>query len=104
MWELIPLPLPLQAAFCGFCKLESFRNPEPFDPENLAFFSLRNHKFVAQRARNLLIDKEILQFDGAGHANGLKAVACSPVPKNHLRTDAFGIKVFSPQPAFREAV
>src|SRR5712672_3014596 len=100
MWELIPLPLPLQAAFCGFCKLESFRDSQPFHPKNVPFFGFLNNKFMTEGARNLLIHEEILQFYRGGHADGLKAVACDPVPENHLRTDPFGVKIFYPRPVF----
>src|SRR4029077_13684532 len=102
MWELIPLPLPLQAAFCRFCKLESFRNPEPFDPEYAAFLSLRHHEFMPQRTRNLLIYKEILQFYGGSHADGLEPVSFLPISQDYPRAHQFGVKVFCSGRSFRE--
>jgi hypothetical protein len=70
----------LQAAFCAFCKLESFRNSQPFNPKNIPVFGFGHDELMPERTCNLLIYKEILQFDPNWHSDGLEAVAFPPMP------------------------
>jgi hypothetical protein len=50
---------------------------------------------AASISRNLLIDKQILQFCGLLHANWLKTIARPPMPKNNSGTDGVSVEKFS---------
>lgn len=43
--------------------------------------------------RNLLINKPILQLDGGGHADGLKAISGAPMPQEDNLPHLVGIEI-----------
>jgi hypothetical protein len=69
----------MQAAFCLWTQLESFRNPQIFHPKQLSSRRGGHNQVVPHRFWNLLIDKEILKFHRLRHADGLKTVARPPM-------------------------
>src|SRR2546426_1858010 len=75
-------------------QLETFANPQPFHPEQLADGSCSQHHFVPLCTRNSQICKEVLQFDGPVHSDRLKPVASLPMPQDHRRPDLVGVKQF----------
>ena len=70
----------MQAANGGFSKLKSFPESNSFDPKHFAAGCGSDDGLVALISWYLVIDKEILQFDGMSHANGLKSVSRPPMP------------------------
>jgi len=85
----------MQAANRVFCELESFRNPQTFDPKDLFLGGNSDYQEVPTVARHLRIGKKILQLNGLRHANRLEAVPRTPMAQDNARTNLFTIKDLS---------
>src|ERR1039458_3930247 len=97
--QLKPLPAPLQAANRTLCKLEPFRNPQPFHPEYDPVRRRGHYEPSTLCSGNLFIGEKVLQFDRACHADGLKSVTRLPVPQPDWRTDLVRVETLLPQPS-----
>ena len=83
--QLKPLPAPLQAANGAFGELKSFRYPHSLDPKHLSIARFGDQQLMPSCAWNLLISKEILQFNVAGHSDRVKSVTRTPMADHHQR-------------------
>jgi len=85
-------PAPNQGFPRVACDLETFSNPQPFDPENVALIRGRQHQLATPRCGNLLIREPILQFHRRFHANGLKPIPGTPMSQDYPPSDLPSIK------------
>src|SRR5438477_2376762 len=89
----------MQAANRSFSKLKAFRDSQPFDPKKLSARRGGHRQLITFVSRNLMIHKQILQFDSLLHADRLKTVTRAPMTQYYVGSNGISIENLCPGPA-----
>ena len=87
--------MPNQTALRLRGQLETFANPQAFNPKNPTRLRRRDHQLATAEAWNSLVHEPILKFQRRLHADGLKTVARKPVAQRDLFTNLLCVKKFT---------